>query len=269
MKKKKLFIFIVFIAIFAFLICSMIYNDKVASSNDKVAFIIPHPDDETIGAGGLIQMLQEKGYKLHFELITNGNLGDNVKSGGKTLNNFYNINLPLNATNKEKNGLIREDSFKQVMKVHGCDDYIMHHIDDETSNSDYVFNIMENLYLKEGYRIFYTVTGDYNHDHRSCHDAMAKMKEKYPDLIYRQFPIYYYIKSPYKNSFRDTHPTESLFKDYIDLDVDKYSNKKKQAFEVYYNIQILIPNFYSYSDGGISFSPERVYLTKNNDTDLK
>ncbi|MEN6292855.1 MAG: PIG-L family deacetylase, partial [Methanobacterium sp.] len=39
-------------------------NDTNASSTEKVAFIIPHPDDETIGAGGTIGKLLSNGTRI-------------------------------------------------------------------------------------------------------------------------------------------------------------------------------------------------------------
>ncbi|BDZ70924.1 PIG-L deacetylase family protein [Methanobacterium petrolearium] len=219
------------------------------SQSEKVAFIIPHPDDETIGAGGTIQRIMENGSTVHFELMTSG---DAVTSELLTVNNYYNIKIPANASSEYRKKLIRQDSFKRVMDIYGCDDYEMHGYDDGTLNSDIVFTTMENLYLSEGYTVFYTVTGDGNIDHLACYEGMKKMKEKYPNLKYRQFPVYYY------RTARETPMT--LTNNYTDININIYSTKKKSAFQVYYNINTILSTYYPYSSGYYSVGPERIYF---------
>jgi LmbE family N-acetylglucosaminyl deacetylase len=226
-------------------------NPVVNDSDKKVAFILPHADDETIGAGGLISMLVEKGYRLHFDLMTSGN---GIGHGTIRVDNYYNVRLPENVSEKDRKRMIREDSFKQVMMILNVNDYSMHHVDDGTLTTDEVYKVMEDLYLKEGYTVFYTTTGDRNPDHHACHEAMRRMQEKYPDLKYRQFPIYYYF---YDRGI--TKPTEPLNSQYVDVNVDMYGNMKKRMFQVYYNINTILPSFYPRSDGVIGFGPERIY----------
>jgi LmbE family N-acetylglucosaminyl deacetylase len=216
-------------------------------ADTKVAVILPHPDDETIGLGGTIQMLMENGTQVHCELMTSGNA---ISGELLTVNNYYNVNIPANSAATYKKKLIREDSFRRVMEIYGCD-YNIEGYEDGSLNSDIVFTTMENLYLKEGYTVFYTVTGDGNGDHMACQKAMIRMKEKYPDLKYRQFPIYWYHY--YR---RAIYPITGNYKD---LNVAKYSSKKKQACQVYYNINTIHPDFYPYSSGKYSVSPERIY----------
>ncbi|MDR2623865.1 MAG: PIG-L family deacetylase [Methanobrevibacter sp.] len=223
----------------------------------KVAFILPHADDETIGAGGLIFLLIEKGYKLHFDLMTSGN---SLSPTLRIVDNYYNLNISKNESEAGRKGIIREDSFKQVMMILNVSDYSMHHIDDGTLTTDEAFEVMENLYLKEGYTIFYTTTGDGNPDHHACHEAMRRMQEKYPDLKYRQFPVYYYHHQQAK--------PEPLNSQYLDVNIDKYGNTKKKLFQVYYNINTILPSFYPRSDGVIGFGPERVYYNKDSIVEL-
>lgn len=223
-------------------------NASAASSEDKVAFIIPHPDDETIGVGGTLQKIMESGTKIHFELMASGD-----GEGAKLLNvtNYYKIDIPANSSKNYTKKLIREDSFKRVMAIYGCDDYNMHGYDDGTVTAEAVFTTMENLYLNDGYNVFYTVTGDGNSDHLACYKAMKMMKEKYPNLKYREFPIYYYhLARP---------SSTALTNNYTDQNVNKYASKKKSAFQVYYNINTIQPIFYPYSDGLYSIGPERIY----------
>lgn len=223
-------------------------SSNSASSEEKVAFIIPHPDDETIGAGGTLQKFLENGTKIHFELMASGD-----GQGATLLNvtNYYKISIPANSTAKTSKELIREDSFKRVMAIYGTDDYNIQGYDDGAVTPEAVFTTMENLYLNEGYNVFYTVTGDGNSDHLACYNGMKMMKEKYPNLKYREFPIYYY---------HTARPASmALTNNYVDENVYKYAAKKKLAFQVYYNINTIKPIFYPYSDGLYSISPERIY----------
>lgn len=215
--------------------------------NGKVAVILPHPDDETIGLGGTIQMLMESGNTVHCELMTSGN---SVGSGLRTVENYYGINISSNASEADRKKLIREDSFKRVMAIYGCQ-YNIEGYGDGSLNSDIVFATMENLYLKGGYTTFYTVTGDVNGDHLACQEAMIKMKEKYPNLKYRQFPIYWYRSS--------TPEPTPIVNNFTDINVNKYISKKQKAFQVYYNINTILSTFYPYSSGELSSSPERIY----------
>jgi LmbE family N-acetylglucosaminyl deacetylase len=222
-------------------------NVTVNATPAKVAVILPHPDDETIGMGGTIQMLMDQGSTVHCELMTSGNA---VGSQLRNVTNYYNLNISSNSSESYRKKVIREDSFKRVMAVYGCQ-YNIEGYDDGSLNSDIVFAAMENLYLKEGYTEFYTVTGDVNGDHLACYQAMIKMKEKYPQLKYREFPIYWYRSS--------TPEPMAIGNNYTDINVNKYISKKEKAFQVYYNINTILPSFYPYSSGAISASPERIY----------
>jgi len=221
---------------------------NTSSTPEKVAFIIPHADDETIGAGGTIQRIMEDGSPVHFELMTSG---DAITSQLLTVTNYYNVPIPANATASERKKLIREDSFKQVMKIFGCTSYNIHGFNDGALNANVVFVTMENLYLNEGYTVFYTTTGDGNIDHLACQQGMKMMMDKYPQLKYRQFPIYYY--------HANRAVTSALTNNYTDINVNQYAAKKKSAFQVYYNIHTILNTFYPYSDGLYSIGPERIY----------
>ncbi|EKF86566.1 PIG-L family deacetylase [Methanobacterium formicicum] len=221
---------------------------NTSSSAEKVAFIIPHPDDETIGAGGTIGKLMANGTKIHFELMASGD-----GQGATLLNvtNYYKIDIPANSSSSYTKKLIREDSFKRVMTIYGCDDYNIQGYDDGTLTAAEVFTTMEDLYLNQGCTVFYTVTGDGNSDHMACYQGMLMMEMKYPNLEYREFPIYYYHAS---------RPASlALTNNTTDEDVSQYTSKKLSAFQVYYNINTIHKIFYPYSDGLYSSSPERMY----------
>ena len=199
--------------------------------SNKVAIILPHPDDETIGMGGMIQKLESEGKEVHCVLLASGNgITDKVP----LCNNYYGLNISQNASAAEKKKIIREDSFKRVMSIYNCS-YEIIGVDDGTVTNETAYKVMEKLY-NEGYGEFYTVTGDYTPDHLSCHNAMKSMLEKYPKLKYRQFPIYFHSSSKYV-------PMPIVNK-YTDYDVKEYLPKKLEAFEVYYNIGIFKRGFY-------------------------
>lgn len=222
-------------------------NTNNTTSNNKVAVIVPHPDDETIGMGGNIQILKENGSQIHCVLMTSGN---SLWSKLRPVKNYYNITIPENASKADFKKLVREDSFKRVMDLWGLE-YEIKGLNDGELTADIAFNTMENLYLKQGYTEFYTVTGDGDSDHRACYDAMKRMMEKYPNLKYREFPIYYYHAS------RNT--PLALTDNYTDVNVSKFISQKKAAFQVYYNINTITPQFYPYSNGVKQASPERIY----------
>ena len=46
----------------------------------KILFVVAHPDDAEICAGGTILKLCNKGYNVKVVMMTNGNLGINNKS---------------------------------------------------------------------------------------------------------------------------------------------------------------------------------------------
>lgn len=217
------------------------------TSKTKVTVILPHPDDETIGMGGNIQILKANGSHIHCVLMTSGN---DISSGLRPVTNYYNLTLPENANKSDVKRIIREDSFKRVMRLWNLE-YEIKSIDDGYLSTNIAFKTMEDLYLQGNYTEFYTVTGDGNPDHYACFEAMKRMKEKYPDLKYREFPIYYY------QSGRKTPLT--LTNNYTDVDVSKFKGQKKAAFQIYYNINTIIPEFYPYSDGLMQVSPERIY----------
>ncbi len=259
--KKRMFSFLLIVLLFLFFaifsstqVSNPNSNENVPNvtvnatpDNGKVAVILPHPDDETIGVGGTIQMIMDNGNTVHCELMTSGNA---VGSQLRTVENYYGVNISANSSEAYRKKLIREDSFKRVMAIYGCQ-YNIEGYDDGSLNSDIVFTAMEDLYLKGGYTTFYTVTGDINGDHLACYQAMIRMKEKYPQLKYREFPIYWYRSS--------TPEPMAITNNYTDIDVTKYISKKQQAFQVYYNINTILPSFYPYSTGAISSSPERIY----------
>ena len=238
------------------LILSAVILTSIASSTGddaKVAIIVPHPDDETIGMAGIIQMLMAHGSEVHCELMTSGNA---VTPKLLNVTNYYNISIPENATVSERKGLIREDAFKRVMAIYGVTDYTIDGYNDGYLNADTVFSVMQNLYLEDGYTEFYTVTGDGNVDHHACYEAMIMMENKYPNLKYREVPIYWY--------HADRATPTPILNVFHDINVKRYSYKTEEAFQVYYNINSILPAFYPYSDGLYRTSHERVYYANLN-----
>ena len=210
-------------------------NNMNASSNNKVVIIAPHPDDETIGMGGLIQKLKSEGKDVHVVVMCSGNgITDKVP----LTYNYYNLTIPANATQADRKAIIREDSFKRVMSVYNTS-YEIIGLNDSGTTDQNVFDVMERM-KNEGYTEFYTTTGDYNVDHLHCADAMNLMMQKYPQLKYRQFPIYWHAA----NNGPERFPPTPLVNNYTDFNITAYNSEKLDALQVYYNIQIFPVNTY-------------------------
>jgi LmbE family N-acetylglucosaminyl deacetylase len=217
-----------------------VQNVSHVNSSNKVVVILPHPDDESIGMGGVIQKLKNEGKEVHCVLLASGNgITDKVP----LCDNYYGLEIPQNATKAERKKIIREDSFKKVMAIYNCS-YELMGLDDGSISNDTAYKIMEDKY-REGYSEFYTTTGDYNIDHLGCHNAMKSMLEKYPQLKYRQFPVYWHASPKYK-------PVPIAAENFTDYDVKEFLPKKKEAFEVYYNIGI-------FNRGLYGLNVERIY----------
>jgi LmbE family N-acetylglucosaminyl deacetylase len=60
---------------------SVIYDNPsipnvILSSNDRILIMAPHPDDETVGTGGLIQKALEQGIPVHVVFLTDGDFNE-------------------------------------------------------------------------------------------------------------------------------------------------------------------------------------------------
>lgn len=246
MKKVFLALILIFMIVLIGGVFSYKYlngNDSInnKSSNNKVAIISPHPDDETIGMGGFIQRLESEGKEVHVVVMCSGNgIPNKVR-----VENYYNVTIPSNATQADRKKLIREDAFVRVMNIYGVSYEIIGHNDSGTTDDD-VFSVMERL-RKEGYGEFYTTTGDYNVDHQHCSNGMALMMGKYPSLKYRQFPVYWHATD--NGTLYIPKPIVNIHTDY---NVSQYLPKKLEALNVYYNIQI-------FDEGEYQTDIERIY----------
>jgi LmbE family N-acetylglucosaminyl deacetylase len=210
-------------------------NNTALTSSNKVVIIAPHPDDETIGMGGIIQKLKSEGKEVHVVVMCSGNgITDKVP----LTYNYYNLTIPSNASMADRKKIIREDSFIRAMSFYNVS-YEIIGLDDGATTDDNVFNVMERL-KNEGYGEFYTTTGDHEADHLHCANALKLMMEKYPQLKYRQFPIYWHAAD---NGPEKYIPTP-LVNNYTDYNVSEYNSQKLEALQVYYNIQIFQVNLY-------------------------
>lgn len=198
------------------------------SDSNKVVIIAPHPDDETIGVGGFIQRLKNQGKDVHVVLVTSGNL---ISDKVPLCNNYYGLNIPVHASPQERKKIIREDSFKRVMNIYGVS-YEMIGQDDGKTTDQSVFDVMDRM-RREGYTEFYTTTEENNSDHLHCANALKLMMERYPQLKYRQYPIYWHAT---KNGAERYKP-QPIVNSYIDYRAENLFGKM-EAIQVYNNIQI-------------------------------
>lgn len=216
-------------------VISFINPINSTTSYNKVVIFAPHPDDESIGMGGLIQKLKSEGKEVHVVVMCSGNgISDKVP----LTVNYYNLTIPNSASAADRKKIIREDSFVRVMNIYGVS-YDMIGLNDSGTTDENVFNEMEKMY-KEGYGEFYTTTGEMEIDHTHCANAMKLMMEKYPQLKYRQYPVYWHASNNGPERFKPT----PLVNNYTDYNVTKYLPKKLEAFQVYYNIQIFPVGLY-------------------------
>ena len=208
------------------------HSTNAKTSYNKVVIFTPHPDDETIGMGGLIEKLKSEGKEVHVVVMCSGNGVVN------NLYSYYNVPVLFNATPAESKKIIRKDAFVRVMNIDGVS-YEMIGIDDGGTTDENVFEVMNRMYY-EGYGEFYTTTRDYNIDHQHCADAMKIMMEKYPQLKYRQFPVYWHAADNGSVRFVPS----PIINNYTDYNVSEYLPKKLEALQVYYNIQLFPANRY-------------------------
>ena len=80
--------------------------------DSRLLVVAPHPDDETLAAGGLIQEAQASGSKVHILYLTSGerNLLSCV---------FYNKKIPLSKPDFHEIGQIRRQEAVRAMRVLG------------------------------------------------------------------------------------------------------------------------------------------------------
>jgi LmbE family N-acetylglucosaminyl deacetylase len=213
-------------AVFSYEYISTDHSTNVQTSYNKVVIFTPHDDDETIGMGGLIQKLKGEGKEVHVVVMCSGN------GVANNLNNYYNAPVLSNATPADSKKIIRKDAFVRVMNIDGVS-YEIIGLDDGGTSDENVFRVMNRMYY-EGYGEFYTTTGDYNIDHQHCADAMKLMMEKHPQLKYRQFPVYWHAADNGTVRFVPT----PLVNNYTDYNVSEYLPIKKEALQVYYNIEL-------------------------------
>lgn len=228
-------------AVFSYGYLSTDHSTNVQTSYNNVVIFSPHPDDETIGMGGLIQKLKSEGKKVHVVVMCSGN---GIKNN---LSSPYNVNISANATPADRKKDIREDAFVRVMNTYGISYEIIGLNDDGTTDKN-VYSEMERMYY-EGYGEFYTTTGDYNSDHEHCADAMTLMMEKYPQLKYRQFPVYWHAANNGPKIFVPT----PIVNNYTDYNVSEYLPIKQEALQIYYNIHV-------FQVGEYQTNTERIYF---------
>jgi LmbE family N-acetylglucosaminyl deacetylase len=213
-------------AVFSYEYISTDHSTNVQTSYNKVVIFTPHDDDETIGMGGLIQKLKGEGKEVHVVVMCSGN------GVANNLNNYYNAPVLSNATPADSKKIIRKDAFVRVMNIDGVS-YEIIGLDDGGTSDENVFRVMNRMYY-EGYGEFYTTTGDYNIDHQHCADAMKLMMEKHAQLKYRHFPVYWHAADNGTVRFVPT----PLVNNYTDYNVSEYLPIKKEALQVYYNIEL-------------------------------
>ncbi|MDR1819401.1 MAG: PIG-L family deacetylase [Methanobrevibacter sp.] len=237
-------ILISFIIIFSLGLISVSSNDY--HPNKKIAFIIPHPDDETIGIGGTVNELISLGYHLHFELMCDGSgMNDHVW-------NDFNVKGIDDLNDSEYKATVRQDAFVRVMNLINCTDYrLSGHPDGSLKNMD-VYQVLEDLY-NEGYRNFWTITGDENSDHYACADAVEILLNKHSEIVVHYFSSYFCYANRWKHR-------PAVFKlNFVDNDISNFWTSKSNMLNVYFTINHRMKGLYPYGDGSYHYYKERIF----------
>lgn len=131
------------------------------NENSRILIIAPHPDDESIGVGGLINSYPDK---CQVMVMTDGRYGDNSVS-------------PMELA------AIREKEFINAMKVAGVSSYHMFNVEDGSLiNNENVFDSIDyGLYT----HIFLPYPYDNHSDHLACYEYAVKRVDISKAQIYQ------------------------------------------------------------------------------------
>ena len=143
-----------------------------SSKNKKVLVLAAHPDDETLGCGGTIKYLSDKGYKI--ELLT---FTDGVSSRDK----------------KQKN---RNPKLKQISEILGISNFISGDFPDNAMDSVPLLQLCKFIEIntKGPYDIIFThFIGDLNIDHQLV--SQATLTAFRPQFGHKTKIYSYYVPS--------------------------------------------------------------------------
>lgn len=156
----------------------------------RILILAPHPDDETLGCGGVISFFKQKDIEVHIALFTNGEKGGREKNIAK----------------------IRRAEFLEVCNLMGVDNlYFLEHRDGELSEqSDLLSEEMKGLLdsIQPQY-VFTPYIFDASRDHSTIAEAAIRvipaktslfMYEVWTPILY---PDYYINITPFYEKKRE------------------------------------------------------------------
>ncbi|MDR2624567.1 MAG: PIG-L family deacetylase [Methanobrevibacter sp.] len=234
---------IIFVSLGLIFVSSALNNYNYSK---KIAFIIPHPDDETIGVGGTVNELIRNGHHLRFDLMCDGSRMDTP------VWNDFNVRGIDGLDDRDYKAEIRQNAFVRVMNLINVTDYCMHGYPDGSLKDSDVYSVVEDLYNK-GYRNFWTISGDGNPDHFACFDAVQTLLDKHPEIIVHYFSSYFC----YAN--RMVHEPYVMRSDFVDNDINNFWIYKSNMLNVYFTVNHLMKGLYPYGDGSYHYHKERIF----------
>ncbi len=166
----------------------------------NVLFVFPHPDDETMASGGLINKLSKsKDFNVHVLSITKGEKGKEL------------LNIP-----DEELGQIRQAEFENATRILGSQNTALWDFPDGdvASNADMVKTQLANYVLGNNIHtvITYERTGIYGHkDHVALAKIVSELKKEHVEIkvFYSTIPEKYETILNFSKHIKDLELTKT------------------------------------------------------------
>lgn len=180
--------------------------------NKTVLVVTPHPDDETLGCGGTLLLLKNKGYKINWLIIT----GISEEYGFS--------NEKVSSRNDEINKIVKRYGFEKVIKLGIQPSRV-----DEVSKGELVGKISTAFNEIKPNIIFVPFNNDVHTDHKLIAEATISCTKwfRYPFI---ENVLYYETIS--ETDF-NIDSTASRFNPNVYVDISNYLEEKMNIMHIY------------------------------------